>query len=385
MDVLKQDVDRLLSYETKQQVSIKDKWLGITNGLLQLLILSYIVGYVFIYDNGHLEFEYAKGVTTTHVDSASDLVVASSGKTRTRSFSVEELTYPPLESNSLFVATKIDILKQTRGVCSDDGIKCDTNGDCHTGGTCESQGVCLEKSWCKNSETAEVYKTSTGKLAIWVKSMIQFHGLNKERIFTTDVETPHRYPADGATVYSVEDLLLLCDPPVRYEEISELGAAVEVQFRWWNCPVNRASCKPEVFARRIDTLFDVHNIGFEFKRSIPYQNDANVRYLYTYRGVRFYFRTMGKGEEVSIASIIFKIATGIALLTLAPLLSDWIMLRVFKKGNKYAARKYEYSQDLGDYFDELAKRPKAVEVSSGEEDQENEEDIAWRQRMEEAD
>jgi hypothetical protein len=54
--------------------------------------LSYIVGYVFIYDQGYLEYEEAKGITTTQVNKQGDVLVTSSGKMMTRSFSVEELT-----------------------------------------------------------------------------------------------------------------------------------------------------------------------------------------------------------------------------------------------------------------------------------------------------
>eukprot|EP00392_Amoebophrya_sp_AT5.2_P016018 g16256.t1 len=128
MDFLKQDVDRLLSYATKQEVRIHDRWLGIANLVFQLVILGYIVGFVFLYDEGYLEYEYAKGVTTAAVSSTSDVVVASSAKPNTRSFSAEELTYPHNESGgNLFVATKIEILEQTRGenvVCEDRGRKC---------------------------------------------------------------------------------------------------------------------------------------------------------------------------------------------------------------------------------------------------------------------
>ena len=77
---MKQDVDRLLSYETKQQVNILDKWLGFANVGFQLCILTYIVGFVFVYDNGYLGFEHARGITTTHVNKGSDVVVQSSGK-----------------------------------------------------------------------------------------------------------------------------------------------------------------------------------------------------------------------------------------------------------------------------------------------------------------
>ena len=80
LDFMKQDIDRLLSYETKQQVRINDRWLGVSFVGFQLAIIAYIVGYVFIYDDGYLEYEYSRGTTTTYIDKTSDVAVASSGK-----------------------------------------------------------------------------------------------------------------------------------------------------------------------------------------------------------------------------------------------------------------------------------------------------------------
>jgi hypothetical protein len=93
---------------------------------------------------------------------------------------------------------------------------------------------------------------------------IQFWKLNKERIFHTDLENPILYPAENYNSFSVRDLLLLCSPPVRYEEISELGAAIEVLLSW-ECKVKgKGTCVPKVKARRVDSMFDPLKIGFTF-------------------------------------------------------------------------------------------------------------------------
>ena len=108
--------------------------------------------------------------------------------------------------------------------------------------------------------------------------------------------------------------------------------------------------------------------------------------MQTMKGIRFYFKSWGVGEQWSQVEIIFKISTGIALLGLAPLLADLLMLKFFPLAKKYAARKYEYSQDLGDYFEELKNLPRAVEdVDDPEGDEEDLEDIEWRRRMDEED
>ncbi len=62
------------------------------------------------------------------------------------------------------------------------------------------------------------------------------------------------------------------------------------------------------------------------------------------------------------------------------------MLKFFPLAKKYAARKYEYSQDLGDYFEELANLPQQEEDEDDDAGEgEDLEDIEWRRRMEEED
>lgn len=90
-------------------------------------------------------------------------------------------------------------------------------------------------------ETYELEQAS--ELSIWVKSSIQFVGMAPGKVWST--ETGHAYPEPGYNLFTVRQLLLLSEPtPVRFEEISKLGAAIEVQFVW-NCHVNNEKCKPE--------------------------------------------------------------------------------------------------------------------------------------------
>ena len=155
----------------------------------------------------------------------------------TRSFSVEELTYPNLENGNMFIATKIVMQKEARGVCEDPKRLCLQDEDCSVnwvdGATCTSNKLCKEPSWCPVANELEVYKIPSSQMQIWVKSMIQFWTLRKSHIYTNDPHSqPILYPNEDYNAFTIKDLLLLCEPPVRYEEISELGAAIEVQLEW---------------------------------------------------------------------------------------------------------------------------------------------------------
>jgi len=210
MDFLKEDADRLLSYNTKQQVSILDRFLGVANVLIQLLIVAYIVVYVFIIDEvplfilvyrfhvvlvcfllqGYLEYEQARGVAATHVSGG--VVAISSGTTKDRYFGPDEITYPALENGNVFVTTKYISTHQFRGICEDPRSVCETNEDCVGELTsCTDAGKCFGPSWCTSTYLPrEEYKLETAETSIWVKSAIQFFRLNKNRIFMNDMEKP---------------------------------------------------------------------------------------------------------------------------------------------------------------------------------------------------
>jgi len=347
----REDTDRLLSYYTKQQVMFLDRKLGIMFYIIQLTIAAWIVGYMFIYKKGYLELEQAKGGLVTHV--YGDALATSSGKVASRYFSTEELTYPGLENGNVFVATRQAVHKQKRGVCEDFEVPCTVDADCSQrgNGKCSSNGFCVEPSWC-NQEDTEIYELDTGSVQIWTRSTIQFVKIAPERVYSTETVSPD--PKSGYNAFTVRELLMKCEPlPVRYEEIAELGAVIEVQFVW-ECNVKGKECHPFVQARRIDTTFDPDNIGFGF--SYPEYIDADTRVRNEMRGVRIFFRTTGVGKKVSVAATINKASLGAALFAIGQIIADLALTRVFALKRKYNARKFDTTADFSEYMSTVEAR-----------------------------
>lgn len=362
----REDTDRMLSYFTRQQVMFLDKKLGLTFICINLCIASYIVGYMFIYAKGYLEVEQAKGAVVTHV--YGDAFAISSGKVAQRYFSTEDITYPGLENGNVFVATRQAVHKQKRGVCEDVDTPCMVDSDCSAGmqGTCSSNGYCVEPSWCDVEDKPEIYELDTGGLQVWTRSTIQFVKIAAARVFST--ETNSQAPKRGYNTFTIRELLLKCEPvPVRYEEVAELGAVIEIQF-FWECNVKAKECHPTVTARRLDSIFDPDNIGFAF--SYPEYVDENTRYRNEVRGVRLFFRTSGMGKKVSVAATINKLSLGAALFTIAQVIADLFMTKVFKLKGKYKARKFENTPDFSEYMEEkekeVGKRTTPLEIEAAE-------------------
>jgi hypothetical protein len=389
MHFLKGDVDRLFSYNTKQQVLVTDRLLGILNSTIMFGILVYIVAFVFMSERQYLETEPAKGVTLVQF-SGEDLAKSAVGS-HSRFFSAEEITTLGPENGNLFVATKVNIQQEERGVCEDLNKRCVTADDCSpgVGAKCSPNKYCVEPSWCPVG-SPEDYNLQTGQSHVWVKSAITFRHIAPDNMFSTDMAHVIPFPQPHHNTYMVTDLLQQCDPPVRFEEVGQLGAAVELKFIW-NCQVDSIHhCEKEIHARRIDSLLDENHIGYAFTHVEYDPLNPDKRTRTKSWGIRFYFGTVGVGSKVSMNVIIFQVSTAIALLGFAPLLADLFMTHCLRMSKKYRARKYDYTQDFGDYFaemqvGELVEGVKADILGQTEEDDDDEADEIerdWRDKFE---
>lgn len=365
------DPDRQMAFDTKQQVNILDRWLGMTFNCSTVGIVSYILIYVFYIERGYLEYEQARGAVVTHVNG--DTISVSSQKPGTRFFTAEDLIYPGLENGNVFVTTRLSVMKQSRGICEDPKMPCASDADCSSTrdveGRCTDNGFCEEPTWCDAEPKPEHYQIDSGDLQIWVKNSIQFLNLNPNTIYST--EAGHPYPELGWNTFNVRELLKMCEPsPVLYEEIAELGAAIEVQLNW-HCDVSQDECSPILHAKRLDTIFSEDSVGFKFSYS-EYVSEEE-RFLNTVSGVRLFFRASGRGRKVSIPAVVQRFSLNSGLLALAAIFADLLMLKVFQLRRKYEARKYEQSPDFGDYMEDLKKKREAelkVPIQQAKDDEE---------------
>jgi len=376
----KEDVDRLFSYYTKQQVAFLDWQLGATFWAIQVFMMVVVFGYVLIWKEGYLQAEQAKGAVVTHV--AGDAVAISTGKSATRYFSTEELTYPGLENGNVFLATRQTIHRQMRGYCEDPNMPCSTDADCsaHGKGVCAAAGVCRVYSWCSVETEPEIYEMDVGSAQIWMRSFIQFVKLAPDDMYTNDFNTSE---PNGANTFSVRELLGMVAPlPVHYEEASALGGIFEVGIRW-NCRIgSKKLCRPEIDVRRIDTLFDPDNIGYGFSHAEYIDDDHRLQNVVS--GIRFMFRTTGVGKRISWSVLITTVSTASTLMSLAIVVADLLLTKVFKNRKKYIARKFEQTPDFSEYIQavEIQKQgaTKLIDIEQAEQQVVDKEDL-WLKRF----
>lgn len=374
------DQDKVFSYDTRQVVRIKDRYLGCTLNVLYFGIMLYIALGVFWWGEGYLSYDQARGGIATHVKG--DTVATGTGPGGVRYYSAEDITYPGLENGRIFVATRETVTKQKRGICDDKDMPCEKDSDCTValGGTCSEHGFCHEAGWCPiEGEEPTYYDLNTGEMQIWIKSFVHFALLDRENqkdpmsaeftsmttgnqgmkrpfIFST-ITKNHSRPERGYNLFSVNELLAMCKPvPVRFEEIAELGTTIEVVFSF-ACDVRYQTCKPEMKVRRLDLLFHPERIGFSFDRADYVSDDERVRHHM--RGVRIFIQTVGRGSMVDLNALVMKFATTTSLLCVAPIIADLLMLHCFQYAKRYRARKYDISPPMEPYLKDLDERMKS--------------------------
>jgi len=356
-----EDTDKVFSYYTRQQVCFLDAKLGLTAILIQVGIAVFIVAYIFIHKEGYLEMEQAKGAVVTHV--FGDAVSESSGQRASRFFSIEDITYPGLENGNIFIATRQVVHRQMRGTCADPDMPCLSDSDCSPlgNGRCNEAGLCEERSWCSVEKEPEIYALASDQIQIWARSFIQYVKLAPGKLFDgaeSKVIGPHK-----GNTFTVRQLLMMCKPiPINFEEVAELGAVIEVGFRY-ECNVRKSHCEPIMNVRRVDTIFDPDNIGFSFKH--PEYVDDDHRLQNEVRGLRFFFRTSGVGKKWSVAAIITNASTSSTLLAFAVIVADLLLTRVFARKKKYNARKFEQTPDFSEWL-EIAEAQKESRVKDAD-------------------
>uniref|UniRef100_A0A8C6FWG6 Purinergic receptor P2X 4 n=1 Tax=Moschus moschiferus TaxID=68415 RepID=A0A8C6FWG6_MOSMO len=284
----------LFEYDTPRIVLIRSRKVGLMNRTVQLLILAYVIGWVFVWEKGYQETDSVvssvtakvKGVTTTNTS-----------KLGFRIWDVADYVIPAQEENSVFIMTNMIItMNQTQGLCPeipDKTTVCETNANCTAGsaGT-HSSGVATGRCVSFNGTL------KTCEVAAWCP-------------VEDDTEVPN-----PAFLKAAENFTLLVKNNIWYPK-------------------------------------------FNFSKFAKYYSDPNGtehRTLIKAYGIRFDIIVFGKAGKFDIIPTMINIGSGLAILGVATVLCDVIVLYCMKKRYYYREKKYKYVEDyeqgLGNEMDQ---------------------------------
>ncbi|CAH2295857.1 P2X purinoceptor 4 [Pelobates cultripes] len=371
----------IFDYSTPRIALIKSRKVGVMNRLIQLGILAYVIGWVFVWEKGYQEFDTVVSSVTSKVKG---VAVTNTSALGTRIWDVADYVIPPQEENAFFVMTNLIITQnQTQGHCPDlpdQSTICNSSHDCIPGfisthsfgvqtGQCvaynETVKSCEVYAWCPVENDTELPEPAFLKEAenftVLIKNNIWFPKFNfSKRNILPNVTTSYlktclydRMHNPFCPIFRLGSIV--SEAGESFRDMAIQGGVMGIQIRW-DCDLDKkfSKCVPRYSFRRLDSRELDHNVspGYNFRSAKYYKNinDVESRTLMKVYGIRFDILVFGTAGKFDIIPTMINIGSGLALLGVATVLCDVIVFQFFKKRYYYREKKFKHVED----YDELS-------------------------------
>ncbi|KAM3867151.1 P2X purinoceptor 3a [Diretmus argenteus] len=170
------------TYETTKSVVVKSWPVGVINRIVQLLIITYFVCWVFIH-------EKAYQVTDTGIESSVMTKVKGFGYHHNQVMDVADYVFPSQGAAVFCIMTKLIITKnQSQGKCAEcwhsrASLGCAITGICLNSSSNSSVGICEIEGWCPAENDSIKIKPmlDVKNFTIFIKNSIRFPLFNVTR------------------------------------------------------------------------------------------------------------------------------------------------------------------------------------------------------------
>uniref|UniRef100_A0A0B7AXS4 Uncharacterized protein n=1 Tax=Arion vulgaris TaxID=1028688 RepID=A0A0B7AXS4_9EUPU len=374
-------------YSTPMIVQIQNTTVGIINRSIQLVILFYIIGYAIIYEKGYQEYDTAKSAVATKVKG---IIYYKHEKYGEFVRDVADYVIPPQETNALFIVTAVvPTYKQTHGACAENPSNsialCDNDTYCEdmidvidaqsngpfTGKCVPARlpgrhDVCEVFAWCPveedDPENFLVFPDSAN-FTLFIKNNIEFpvFGLLRRNIrdwYKTDAELASCRWDGNDPINKYCPIFLLGDIAnsigEKYSSLLKKGGIMQIAIDW-NCDLDFGEdyCLPEYSFKRLDKGNYSLSVGFNFRYADHYfmNNESGVpvqyRNLFKVYGIHFLIEVRGKAGRFCFVPLMMNIGSGMALLAIASVVCDILVLNVLKARHFYKEKKFLTIKALG--------------------------------------
>ncbi|XP_075760745.1 P2X purinoceptor 5 isoform X3 [Pelodiscus sinensis] len=289
----------LFDYKTEKYVIAKNKKVGILYRVVQLSILAYLVGWVFIVKKGYQDSDTS--IQSSVITKLKGVAFTNTSELGERLWDVADYVIPPQGENVFFVITNLIVTpNQRQDACPEStGIpdaQCIKNRDCPAGeaviaGNGVKTGRCLK---------ARSNINGTCEILAWCPVEKKFKP-----------KKPLLASAENFTVYIKNS--------IRFPKFK--------------------------FSNRLDNKFAEKSIssGYNFRFAKYYKDAAGVEYrtLIKAYGIRFDVMVNGKAGKFNIIPTIINVGSGLALMGAGAFFCDVVLLYLMKKSNFYRGKKYE--------------------------------------------
>ncbi|XP_065707837.1 P2X purinoceptor 4 isoform X1 [Patagioenas fasciata] len=366
----------LFEYDTPRIVLIRSRKVGLLNRGVQLAILAYVIGWVFLWEKGYQETDSVVSSVTMKVKG---VALTNTSALGARIWDVADYVIPPQAENTVFVMTNtILTLNQHQGYCPDvpdDNTECKVNKDCVPGyvniyssgiqtGECvtynNSIKTCEVFAWCPVEDDSVVPRPAllqeAENFTILVKNNILYPKFNfSKRNILPSINSSYLKKCiyDSQTdpfcpIFRLGKIVKAAGQ--NFDEMAVKGGVMALQINW-DCNLDRSAslCVPEYSFRRLDNTNPAHTVslGYNFRFAKYYKdpNGTESRTLIKAYGIRFDVIVFGKAGKFDVIPTMVNIGSGLALFGVATVLCDIFVLYCMKKRYYYREKKYKYVED----------------------------------------
>ncbi|XP_055957799.1 P2X purinoceptor 4 isoform X2 [Patella vulgata] len=359
-------------YDTPRIVHIRSKKVGIINRFLQLAIISYVIGFAIIYKKGYQDFDDVNSAVTTKLKGVALTNLTDEGINGTRVWDVADYVIPPQENNAFFVMTNVivtpgqqqttclespsvpDGLCSTKKPCEPDtpvvngnGVK---TGNCKQLPTNSSVEVCEIYAWCpveKDDKPSKPVLLASQNFTVFIKNNIEFgkFGVKRRNLLEDATDAYLRtcnYNSENKScpIFQLKTIVEMAGQD--YEIMALQGGVIQILIQW-NCNLDLSveDCVPEYQFRRLDSNDYTLAKGFNFRYAEPYFEDGvKKRTLIKAYGIRFIVTVEGKAGKFNFVPLFLNIGSGLALLSIATIVCDIVVLYFLKARKFFKEKKY---------------------------------------------
>ncbi|XP_026717598.1 P2X purinoceptor 5 [Athene cunicularia] len=353
----------LFDYKTEKYVIAKNKKVGILYRVVQLSILAYLVGWVFVVKKGYQDTDTS--LQSSVITKMKGVAFTNTSELGERLWDVADYVIPPQvgvvlraqRATEHHAAIRCPLPpKEVAALCD---LFCDVCAAGVKTGRClkdrdSFRRTCEILAWCpveKRSKPKKPLLASAENFTVYIKNSIRFpkFKFSKVNVLATDNEsylkscrysTEHPY----CPIFLLGNIVRWAGSD--FQEMALEGGVIGIQIEW-NCDLDKApsECNPHYSFSRLDNKFSEKSIssGYNFRFAKYYRDAEGVDYrtLIKAYGIRFDVMVNGKAGKFNIIPTIINIGSGLALMGAGAFFCDLVLLYLIKKSNFYRGKKYE--------------------------------------------
>ncbi|XP_061559349.1 P2X purinoceptor 1 isoform X2 [Phycodurus eques] len=363
--------DFFFEYETPRQVLVRNRRVGVVCRLIQLGVLAYIIGWVFIYEKGYQSTDTAVSSVFTKMKGVGYADV--NGEQRV--WDVTDTVFPPQGDSSFVVMTNYIITEgQKMGTCPELPGKhnCSSDADCeggsfkrHMTGMCDNATkTCEVAAWCPIENDHNIpdppLLMSAENYTLFIKNSVTFPVFDVTRsnlvegIDATYISKCLHNPRDAplCPIFRLGDIVK--ESGFNFETIAKVGGSIGIVLDWTcNFDVDVKHCKPiyhfhGLYGNPAETDKARASVGYNFRYAKHYVEDTvQKRTLLKVFGIRIDVIVQSLARKFDIIPTLTAIGSGVGIFGVATVVCDLVLLYLLPKRQFYKNMKFKYTDTHG--------------------------------------